>query len=108
VKKIFVVASLLALLIISWETRESIYTMLMWFSDRNAVVTVMEQIGIWGPVTLTANLLGRGMACALTSAAGAFGGAFSWQAWVVILSVFVIIGIAWQVYRSHKLKLSNQ
>lgn len=218
-KKLLVIASLLTLLFVTWETRQSLYAMLMWFSDRNAVASAMEQIGIWGPVTLfalfifqvfiafipgqalmvacgylygfwggfllswislvaggelafvlarrygrpfaerwvspqvllrwdqaaegqgivffslslvlplipndamcyvaglgkisrprfvTANLLGRGMACALTSAAGAFGGAFSWQAWVVILSVFVLIGIAWQVYRSHKLKLSNQ
>ena len=212
-KKIFVIASLLALLFISWETRESLYAVLAWFSDRDAVAATMEQIGVWGPVTLftlfvfqvflafipgqalmvacgylygfwggfllswlslvvggelafvlarrygrpfaehwvspqvlsrwdkaaegqgivffslslvlplipndamcyvaglgkisrprfvTANMLGRGMACALTSAAGAFGGAFSWQAWVVILFIFILIGIAWQIYRSRK------
>ena len=212
-KKIFVIASLLALLFISWETRESLYAVLALFSDRDAVAATMEQIGVWGPVTLftlfvfqvflafipgqalmvacgylygfwggfllswlslvvggelafvlarrygrpfaehwvspqvlsrwdkaaegqgivffslslvlplipndamcyvaglgkisrprfvTANMLGRGMACALTSAAGAFGGAFSWQAWVVILSIFILIGIAWQIYRSRK------
>jgi uncharacterized membrane protein YdjX (TVP38/TMEM64 family) len=46
-----------------------------------------------------ANMLGRGMACALTSAAGAFGGEISWQAWAVILSIFVLIGIVWQILR---------
>ncbi len=54
------------------------------------------------PRFVTANMLGRGMACALTSAAGAFGGAFSWQAWVAILSIFILIGIAWQIYRNRK------
>jgi uncharacterized membrane protein YdjX (TVP38/TMEM64 family) len=53
-KKIFVIASLLALLFISWETRQSLYAMMVWFSDRDAVASAMEQVGIWGPVTLFA------------------------------------------------------
>ena len=218
-KKLLTVISLLALLFISWETRQSIYAMMVWFSDRDAVATAMQQIGIWGPITLfalfifqvflafipgqalmvacgylygfwggfllswfslvvggelafvlarrygrpfaerwvspqalsrwdkaaegqgitfvalslvlplvpndamcyvaglgkisrprfvTANMLGRGMACALTSAAGAFGGAISWQAWVVILSIFVLMGVAWQLYRNRKPGMSTQ
>ena len=43
-----------------------------------------------------ANLLGRGMACALTSAAGAFGGQLSWQVWVIVLTAFILLGVAWQ------------
>jgi len=54
------------------------------------------------PRFITANMLGRGMACALTSAAGAFGGEISWQVWVVILSIFVLLGVAWQLYRNRK------
>ena len=53
-----------------------------------------------------ANALGRGMACVITSAAGAFGGSISWQGWVVLIAVFVIIGIIWHIgkhNRSHLL-----
>jgi uncharacterized membrane protein YdjX (TVP38/TMEM64 family) len=46
-----------------------------------------------------ANLLGRGMACVITSAAGALGGVISLQGWVVIIGLFVIVGIAWQIAR---------
>jgi len=217
-KRLITIISLLALLFITWETRQPIYEMLLWFSDRNAVATAMEQIGIWGPITLfalfvfqvflafipgqalmiacgylygfwggfllswfslvvggelafvlarrygrpfaerwvspqalsrwdkaakgqgitffslslvlplvpndamcyvaglgtisrprfiTANMLGRGMACALTSAAGAFGGEISWQIWVVILSIFLLMGVAWQIYRNRKPGVSS-
>jgi len=50
-----------------------------------------------------ANLLGRGMACLVTSAAGAFGGNISWQGWVALIAVFVVIGIAWQIGRQNKI-----
>ena len=46
-----------------------------------------------------AALLGRGMACLLTSAAGALGGNIPWQGWVIILSVLVLIGMIWQVVK---------
>jgi len=45
---------------------------------------------------VAANLLGRGMACVLTSAAGAFGGTIPWQIWVVLLSIFLLMGLVWQ------------
>lgn len=48
----------------------------------------------------TANLLGRGLACAITSAAGVLGGQLSWQGWAVIAAVFVFIGIAWHLAKS--------
>ena len=47
-----------------------------------------------------ANLLGRGLACALTSAAGAFGGNIPWQGWVALIAVCIALGIAWIVSRS--------
>jgi uncharacterized membrane protein YdjX (TVP38/TMEM64 family) len=49
-----------------------------------------------------ANLLGRGMACLVTSAAGAFGGSLSWQGWMILIGIFVIIGIAWHLGRQNK------
>lgn len=49
-----------------------------------------------------ANLLGRGMACLVTSAAGALGGNLSPQGWAVIIGLFVIVGIAWQIVRYRK------
>ncbi len=52
-----------------------------------------------------ANLLGRGLACIITSAAGAFGGNLSWQGWVILVAIFVIIGIAWQIAKSSKYNL---
>ena len=53
-----------------------------------------------------ANVLGRGIACMITSAAGAFGGSISWLGWVILITIFVIIGIAWHIgqqNRSHLL-----
>ena len=47
----------------------------------------------------TANLLGRGIACVITSAAGAFGGNLSWQGWAVLIAGFVIVGLVWQIAR---------
>ena len=58
------------------------------------------------PRFVIANLLGRGMACALTSAAGAFGGAIPWQIWVVILSVFLLIGLGWRIAQNRKSDIS--
>ncbi len=47
-----------------------------------------------------ANLLGRGIACAFTSAAGAFGARVPWQVWAVLI-VFLIFGsLAWLVSRN--------
>jgi uncharacterized membrane protein YdjX (TVP38/TMEM64 family) len=44
-----------------------------------------------------ANLVGRGMACVLTSAAGALGGNLPWQGWAALIAVFVLMGVAWQI-----------
>lgn len=52
-----------------------------------------------------ANLIGRGLACALTSAAGAFGGSISWQGWAAIIAAFVIVGVAWHFKKSWYSKL---
>ena len=49
-----------------------------------------------------ANALGRGMACVITSAAGAFGGSISWQGWVILVGIFVIIGITWHFGRQNR------
>jgi uncharacterized membrane protein YdjX (TVP38/TMEM64 family) len=47
-----------------------------------------------------ANLLGRGIACIFTSAAGAFGLNIPWQVWVVV--IFILIGgsLAWLIDRN--------
>jgi uncharacterized membrane protein YdjX (TVP38/TMEM64 family) len=52
-----------------------------------------------------ANLLGRGMACVITSAAGAFGGNISWQGWAILVAIFVIVGVIWQVAKNSKYNL---
>lgn len=49
-----------------------------------------------------ANMLGRGMACLVTSAAGAFGGSIPWQGWLILAAIFVIIGIAWHYSQQNK------
>lgn len=54
------------------------------------------------PHFVVANLSGRGIACVLTSAAGAFGGAIPWQIWVVLLMIFLLIGLGWQVLQNRK------
>ena len=57
------------------------------------------------PRFFMANLLGRGMACVITSALGAFGGNISWQGWAILIAIFVIIGIAWQFAKNGKFRL---
>ncbi len=47
-----------------------------------------------------ANLLGRGLACVLTSAAGAFGGSIPVQGWVIVIAILIAIGVAWMIIRS--------
>lgn len=47
-----------------------------------------------------ANLLGRGLACTLTSALGAFGGNIPIQGWILLIALFVVIGIAWMMLRN--------
>jgi len=54
---------------------------------------------------VTANLLGRGIACILTSAAGAFGGAITWQIWVILLTIFLLIGLIWRILQNRKLNV---
>jgi len=49
-----------------------------------------------------ANLLGRGMACTFTSAAGALGGNISPQGWMVLIAIFVLVGICWHIARNRK------
>jgi uncharacterized membrane protein YdjX (TVP38/TMEM64 family) len=49
-----------------------------------------------------ANALGRGMACLITSAAGAFGGSISWQGWLILIAIFVILGVTWQSSKRNK------
>ncbi len=51
-KKIIMLASLLILLFIAWETRHSMYVMLLWFSDRDAVTASITGYGLWGPAIL--------------------------------------------------------
>ena len=57
---------------------------------------------------IAANLLGRGMACVITSAAGALGGNLSWQIWAVLITVFVLIGVIyyWATSRRSHLLLA--
>lgn len=47
-----------------------------------------------------ANFLGRGIACMLTSALGAFGGNIPMQGWILLLIVFVAVGLVWMILRS--------
>jgi uncharacterized membrane protein YdjX (TVP38/TMEM64 family) len=49
-----------------------------------------------------ANLLGRGMACVLTSAAGTLGGSLPWQGWGVLIALFLLIGVVWHFARLQK------
>jgi uncharacterized membrane protein YdjX (TVP38/TMEM64 family) len=52
-----------------------------------------------------ANLVGRGLACVITSALGAFGGSISWQGWVVLIAIFVIFGVMWHIIKNSKYNL---
>lgn len=47
-----------------------------------------------------ANFLGRGIACILTSALGAFGGNIPIQGWIILLILFVAVGLVWMIMRS--------
>ena len=47
-----------------------------------------------------ANCFGRGLACLVTSAAGAFGGQLSVQSWGVIALVIVLVCLGWVVVRN--------
>lgn len=51
---------------------------------------------------IAANLLGRGVACVITSAAGALGGNLSWQSWTILIAVFVLIGLLYYWVTSRK------
>ncbi len=57
------------------------------------------------PRFFIANMLGRGMACVITSAAGALGGSITPQGWAILITLFVLIGAAWYVIKSRKLNL---
>lgn len=54
---------------------------------------------------IAANMLGRGMACVLTSATGALGGSLTWQGWALIITVFVLVGIAYYAITFRKSNL---
>ncbi len=57
---------------------------------------------------IAANLLGRGMACAITSAAGAWGGNLSWQVWAILIVIFLLIGLVyyWSTSKGTRLLLA--
>lgn len=52
-----------------------------------------------------ANLLGRGLACVITSAAGAFGSNISWQGWAILIAIFLIFGVTWHIVKNSKYNL---
>jgi uncharacterized membrane protein YdjX (TVP38/TMEM64 family) len=54
-----------------------------------------------------ANLLGRGLACLFTSAAGAFGGQIPWQGWVLIAVITVLGALGWWIVKNRKANLSS-
>lgn len=47
-----------------------------------------------------ANFVGRGIACVMTSALGAFGGSIPVQGWIILIVLFVAIGLMWMILRS--------
>jgi uncharacterized membrane protein YdjX (TVP38/TMEM64 family) len=53
-----------------------------------------------------ANLLGRGLACIVTSAAGAFGGQIPMQGWIVIAVIAALGMLIWWIAKHRKLGLS--
>lgn len=55
------------------------------------------------PHFTAANMLGRGAACMLTSAAGAFGNLIPWQAWSGLIGFFILLGVAWQAVQRRTL-----
>ncbi|MBL8103631.1 MAG: TVP38/TMEM64 family protein [Anaerolineales bacterium] len=52
-----------------------------------------------------ANTLGRGLACLITSAAGAFGSQLSIQSWIIIAVIVLLVCIGWLVIKNLKLNL---
>jgi uncharacterized membrane protein YdjX (TVP38/TMEM64 family) len=49
-----------------------------------------------------ANMLGRGIACVVTSAAGAFGGNIPMQSWVILIALCIALGMVWISVRNRK------
>lgn len=49
-----------------------------------------------------ANLLGRGTACLLTSAAGAFGGSIPMHGWIILIGLCIVVGMIWLVIKNRK------
>lgn len=47
-----------------------------------------------------ANFLGRGVACLITSALGAFGGNIPLQGWIILIVLFVIVGLVWMIFHN--------
>ena len=51
-KKILTPILVLAALVLLWIFRQPIFAALAWISDREAVVTTVQKLGIWGPAVL--------------------------------------------------------
>lgn len=47
-----------------------------------------------------ANLLGRGIACTITSAAGAFGGSIPLHGWIILIAFCIAGGLTWMLMRN--------
>src|SRR4030095_3289398 len=75
-------------------------TLLMPLVPNDAMCYVAGLGRISRPRFFIANLIGRGLACLFTSAAGAFGAALSWQGWAVLIVTFVLIGLHWGLCRT--------
>jgi len=84
------------------------FSLVLPFIPNDAMCYVAGLGKISRPRFVIANLLGRGMACALTSVAGAFGGQISWPVWVVVLTVFLLLGLAWRISNYGKPNLPTQ
>jgi uncharacterized membrane protein YdjX (TVP38/TMEM64 family) len=80
-------------------------TLLMPLVPNDAMCYVAGLGRISRPRFFIANLIGRGLACLFTSAAGAFGAALSWQGWAVLIVTFVLIGLTWYLARNRISKL---
>ena len=80
-------------------------TLLMPLVPNDAMCYVAGLGRISRPRFFIANLIGRGLACLFTSAAGAFGAALSWQGWAVLIVAFVLIGLTWYLARNRISKL---
>lgn len=80
-------------------------TLLMPLVPNDAMCYVAGLGRISRPRFFIANLIGRGLACLFTSAAGAFGAALSWLGWAVLIVTFVLIGLTWYLARNRISKL---